>query len=112
MKTKAKKKHPPSAKLLAHLKRLNMSRRKKKPAAKAKPAKKAAAPKKRSKPQAPKPAPAPKPVAPPIPPVELPKTEPAGQTTMPVVEAAVAACGCGEHKPEAAPAAAPGEELL
>lgn len=106
MKTTTKKKHPPSPKLLAHLKRLNLSRRKKakgKPTKPAKAAKKAAT---RKKPKAkPAPAPAPKPaVAPvvaPIPPVELPKGDAPGQTTMPVVETAVAA----SQKP-------PGEELL
>lgn len=119
MKTKpAKKKRPPSPKLLAHLKRLNLSRRKKgkKPAAAKKP--KAAKPKARKAP-APKPA-APKPATstsssggqstsvvvthPPIPPVELPKGDAPGQTTMPVVDAALAAA---QPKP-----AAPGEELL
>ena len=130
MKTKPnKKKRPPSPKLLAHLKRLNLSRRKKgkKPVAAKKP--KAAKPKARKAP-APKPA-APKPATstsssggqgvtvthPAIPPVELPKGDAPGQTVMPVVEAA---CGCGE--PGSAPAGviqqpatvAPpaGEELL
>jgi hypothetical protein len=101
MKT-AKKKHPPSPKLLAHLKRLNLSRRKK--------GKKPAAAKKPTKPKAVKPAkakktPAPKPVVlTPIPPVELPKGDAPGQTTMPIVEAAVA--------PQPATAAPAGEELL
>lgn len=118
MKATAKKKHPPSPKLLAHLKRLNLSRRKKAKVKKpAKPAAKAATRKK------PKKAPAPKPVTQTassggqgttvqIPPVELPKGDAPGQTTMPVVDAAVAACGCGDQPAPAPAPAASGEELL
>lgn len=106
MKTTAKKKRPPSAKMLAHLRRLNKSRRKaKKPGAK----KPAAKPVKPAKPAArkPKEQPAPKPAST-IPPVELPKGDAPGQTTMPVVEQAVAAA---VTKPVPA-SAAPGEEML
>lgn len=118
-KTTARKKKGTSPKLLAHLKRLNMSRRKKKPAKAAK----KAAPKKpakkhrkapAAKPAAPTPAPAPTP----IPPVELPKGDHPGQVVMsfaatpePAITPAPLPSGASDmvHRE---PAKTPGEELL